>query len=208
MVETIVRHVEEPSGGVVKFSGLLVETLAVVGPTQPVKHQRQTWQRGQKHFALGEIALEKFVLNIRVNGHARRFCQNADCAESVGKPRLETQITGTFVFGALLRLDIQVNAVEAFRGVSAVELKDFPDVSEQRVAVLARFVGVSAGQQGLDSNIGSMEQRNEMDQRALVRRLGSRGHRNVDFVNSLRSAEIPQILGAAWRFQHRRTLPP
>jgi hypothetical protein len=166
--------------------------------------------RGQgvhERAALLEASLEEFVLNIGVHRQTRRLRERAYRRVCLDQPRQEAQIAGTFVLRALLRLDVQVNTVDAGVGMLLVELHHGAHLRQELVAVPAALVSVRARQQGLHADPAVMQQREGRGQSGCVVEFAMTEHRHVDFIDALGSAEIPQLLSAARGAKNRGALP-
>src|ERR1700733_2865310 len=109
---------------------------------QLIHHQRHSTYRRQKHLALFEITLEKFVLDVGVYGHPGWFGYRSHSAKGLGQARQEPEVPWALVFRPLLRLHIQVNPVESISRMTLVELHDVPDMAQKRVAVFTGFICV------------------------------------------------------------------
>jgi hypothetical protein len=46
---------------------MLFQCLAIIAAADFVQHQRQARQRGEEHFALPDIALEQFTLDVGIH---------------------------------------------------------------------------------------------------------------------------------------------
>ena len=77
-----------------------------------VEHQGDARDGGEQHAALLEITLEEFVLDVGVHSEMGGLGDGTGGAVGVGKTGEESEIARAFVFGALLRLDVEMNAVE------------------------------------------------------------------------------------------------
>jgi hypothetical protein len=119
----------------------------------------------------------------------------------------ELEIAGAFVFGSLLRFDIQVYAIEALHGVIAIELHDGLDVIEQPGPWGTRLVRIGARDQCLNPDAGLMHVRDQLRKTQRLQRIVWTGYGDIDFVDAFGLAEAanpPDRLGFA---QHFRAAP-
>src|SRR3984885_10493090 len=65
--QSAVGQVEEFPTRLLYFFSLLLDAFSVSRSAQLVHHQGDARHRREKHFSFSEVALEKFVLNVRVH---------------------------------------------------------------------------------------------------------------------------------------------
>jgi hypothetical protein len=88
-------------------------------------------------------------------------------AVGVDEAGQEVEVAGPFVFRALLRFYVEMNAVKGIFGVVFIELHDIVNVIEELFAGLARLVGVGARQEGFDVNIRFVQLADEVGELIL-----------------------------------------
>jgi hypothetical protein len=93
----------------------------------------------------------------------------------------EAEVARTLIFGTLLGLDVEVNAVEASCGMLLIELGDNLDMAQERFAMFTGLVGFGAGEEGFNANVGAMEKRDEVNQLGFFRGCAALRDGNVDF---------------------------
>ena len=113
--------------------------------------------RRHQHLPLSKIAFENFGLDVSVDGQVCRFGLGKHRAVSIYQAGKKSAVTWTFVLRPLLRLNIEVNPVEALRWVNPIKLHDFPHMTQEFFPVFACFVGILARKQRFHPNIRSME---------------------------------------------------
>jgi hypothetical protein len=77
--------------------------------------------------SLRGIAFEQFALDIGIDRESARLSERAYIVIGVHKTRKKPKVAFAFVLWPLLRLDINVDSVEPFSGVTLVEAQDCPD---------------------------------------------------------------------------------